>query len=366
MVFLQHYVLSRVPSLWQWGWAGVDVFFVLSGFLITGILFDTKEDMHRFRNFYIRRTLRIFPLYYGVLLLILLLTPIMRWNWNSTWICWSVYLGNYVRFLFVQRFVQSGGMLETLQSPVIFQGLPIRIFLGHFWSLGVEEQFYFLWPLIVFSVKDRIKLRNICLAVVLVLPFIRLIAAMKLPRVLVDMEILYRSTPFRIDALLLGGLAALLMRGPERQYLNWFAPKLAIGCVALLIAGLLLPQEILHRPVLFGTTSVLMSSFGFSIIDLLTACIILISLDPNSSVFRLLAVKPLRRLGEISYGFYVFHDIPHVLYILIARWIVGKNYLAEFALSVLIAFVCTLGMASLCYRYFELPFLRLKDRYAPS
>jgi peptidoglycan/LPS O-acetylase OafA/YrhL len=76
-VFLHHYM--SLP----YGWAGVDVFFVLSGFLITGILYDTQDEPHRARNFYIRRTLRIFPLYYGVLLFIFLLTPVLHWAW--TW-----------------------------------------------------------------------------------------------------------------------------------------------------------------------------------------------------------------------------------------------------------------------------------------
>src|ERR1700761_9741340 len=98
MVFYQHYISNTggAPAF-NWGWSGVDLFFVLSGFLITGILYDTRNTLHRFRNFYVRRTLRIFPLYYGVLLMALLLTPVFHWFWHPAQILWPLYLGNYSR-----------------------------------------------------------------------------------------------------------------------------------------------------------------------------------------------------------------------------------------------------------------------------
>src|SRR5438270_7909455 len=79
-VFATHYLLL------PWGFTGVDAFFVLSGFLITGILYDKRDDLHRARNFYVRRSLRIFPLYYGIMLALVLLYPIFRWEWNAHWL----------------------------------------------------------------------------------------------------------------------------------------------------------------------------------------------------------------------------------------------------------------------------------------
>src|ERR1700735_4847882 len=93
MVFGQHYL--QIP----WGWSGVDLFFVLSGFLITGILFDSRDDPFRVRNFYVRRTLRIFPLYYGVMAALLLMETFMLSPHSWSWRLWPVYFGNYARFI---------------------------------------------------------------------------------------------------------------------------------------------------------------------------------------------------------------------------------------------------------------------------
>ena len=133
------------------GWVGVDLFFVLSGFLITGILFDTRGSEHYFRTFYVRRFLRIVPVYYAVLLLYCLWghalidaaeSPELSWNglaWAAT------YLSNYPTGL------HGWGVLPH----------PVR----HLWSLAIEEQFYLLWPLLVYRVDAR-RLMTICLVAV--------------------------------------------------------------------------------------------------------------------------------------------------------------------------------------------------------
>src|SRR5215469_18676569 len=93
LVFSQHYLTFR------WGWSGVNVFFVLSGFLITGILFDSRNDEHRVRNFYVRRALRIFPLYYSAILVVVLFNPLFHWQWSSYWLAWPLYLANYLSLI---------------------------------------------------------------------------------------------------------------------------------------------------------------------------------------------------------------------------------------------------------------------------
>jgi peptidoglycan/LPS O-acetylase OafA/YrhL len=162
-------------TIWDFQMAGVDVFFVLSGFLITGILYDTRDDIHRVRSFYIRRTLRIFPLYYGVFLAIFLLTPLVRWAWTWQWIAWPLYLGNFLRFLYPHlnnHFVNTFADAHLVSRA--YPRLDLR--LGHFWTLCVEEQFYLLWPWVVFTVRDRRKVMAICLACIVVVPIARILA----------------------------------------------------------------------------------------------------------------------------------------------------------------------------------------------
>lgn len=98
IVFWQHYLIGK-PPLYNCGWLGVDVFFVISGFLITGILYDSRERSYRFRDFYARRVLRILPLYYGVLLAILLTKPILHWITPRPMLFWVLHLGNIARYV---------------------------------------------------------------------------------------------------------------------------------------------------------------------------------------------------------------------------------------------------------------------------
>jgi peptidoglycan/LPS O-acetylase OafA/YrhL len=217
LVFFQHY--AGIP----WGWSGVNIFFVLSGFLITGILVDTRDHPHRARNFYIRRTLRIFPLYYGIFIILLLLTPLMHWSMG--WLAWPLYLGNFLRFWAPG----PQGSVQQMAADAQLLGVGF-IYLGHFWSLCVEEQFYLIWPWIVFRVRSTRTLLWICTATVVVVPLLRVVTSHYAPPWMLDAELLYRVTPFQLDSLLLGGLLAVLWRGAHRTTLLTVARIVAVVC----------------------------------------------------------------------------------------------------------------------------------------
>ncbi|MGD0796596.1 MAG: acyltransferase [Acidobacteriaceae bacterium] len=350
MVFTFHYL--QIP----WGWAGVDIFFVLSGFLITGILFDARDQPHRIRDFYLRRTLRIFPLYYGVILLLVLLWPIFHWEWNWHWLAWPLYLGNFLRGY--RPFLVRSPLEMLADFQPLSRTFPsIQPYLGHFWSLCVEEQFYLVWPWVLFWLRDRRKLLALCLACVALCPLARVVGSHMLPKFMLDQEVLYRWTPFRVDALLLGGALALVRRGPS----PWRLLLLARIGFATLTAAVLLWLA-LNPSARQGTLTYVYPAWkmtwGLSFIDLFAACVVVMALEFGSITFRLLNLRPLRWLGRISYGAYVFHDLFNLEILDFVQHRTGHYRLPSTALALAI----TLLLAWASFRWFEAPFIRLKDR----
>jgi peptidoglycan/LPS O-acetylase OafA/YrhL len=356
MVFCQHYGGGRA-RIFGWGWAGVDVFFVLSGFLITGILFDSQDQPHRFRDFYIRRTLRIFPLYYAIWLVILLLAPVAQWQWNLRWALWPAYVGNYARFFFL-NVPGDPYRFDRLTFGAVVQGWfgsPMHLYIGHFWSLCVEEQFYLLWPFIVYKVRRRETLMKICLSVVILSPLLRWLLSMTVPSRMLRMELLYRSLPTRLDALLLGGLLALCLRGRQRDWLHRWGRFMLLGATALLAVLYMTAVNVMRLP-LEGSASI----YVFTLIDFFAAALILESIHSGSILGRVLSMRPLRSLGVISYGFYVYHDLLHDFYSYFGRRFFPAH---AFVATTLSAFVCSVAISVVSYRFLERPLLKLKGRF---
>lgn len=365
MVFFQHY--QQLP----WGWTGVNIFFVLSGFLITGILFDTKDDPHRARNFYVRRTLRIFPLYYAVFLALLLLQPLLHWRWSLAWIAWPLYVANFLRFRSPAASVTDSSQELSADAHLGSARLPnTQLYLGHFWSLCVEEQFYLFWPWIVFWVGSRRALLWICAAAVVAVPLLRLWIQQTAPSWMLSAELLYRATPFQLDALLLGGLAALLWRGSRRGQLVYLARFLALIMSAAAVIYL-------ARTVHFAMPNWCMGyvypswkfTWGLMFVNVFSAALMICILVPGGWVYRFFCLRPLRWIGRISYGAYVLHDIVHDLYVHIVVHL-GSRFplllLHRDAASTLLALIGTLSLAWLSFRILESPFLNLKERWTRS
>lgn len=287
LVMFSHFIVvggnltagSAFSRFMRSGYLGVDLFFTLSGFLITGILLDSKRSTNFFRVFYIRRALRIFPLYYGLLavswLTVVFITPSdgveltgvdsMAWSW--------LYASNI-------GMAVKGTWLAS----------PTWVGLGHFWSLAVEEQFYLVWPLVVFLTPVRF-LRRLCVFLVLASPVVFWL----LPKWIGDVPT-YVSTLSRLGVLAAGGLLAILWREPE-QWTKW-NPLLK---PAVLLGGALLLLERSYLPVLSFAEPSLVLVLGAACVGLAA------SGNGPRLVQRFFESRVLRWLGKYSYGIYVYH-----------------------------------------------------------
>jgi peptidoglycan/LPS O-acetylase OafA/YrhL len=235
----------------------------------------------------------------------------------------------------------------------------VRLCFGHFWSLCVEEQFYLIWPWVVFWVRDRRRLLYVCLACVVICPLMRVVGNHMLPQYMLEQEVLYRWTPFRVDGLLLGGLVALMRRGPSPQRLLLGA-RVGFGVLcSILVLWLALDPAARHRPEGYVYPA-WHYTWGLVFVDLLSACMIVLALESGSMIFRVFNLRPLRWLGRISYGAYVFHDILHLEYRgFVTNYLVDERGYATAAF----ALFCTLVLAWASFRWYESPFIRLKERW---
>jgi peptidoglycan/LPS O-acetylase OafA/YrhL len=339
------FLMKLTTAITATGWLGVSLFFTLSGFLITGILLDTKHKPAYFQSFYLRRTLRIFPLYYAVIAFTVFVAPLIAWS--PHWID-SVFRTQWLYWLYITNwFLPFGSLIWGLST---------------FWSLAVEEQFYLLWPLVVRYVTSR-RLLFLCLGVIVATPFIRL--ALRMAGLPADVNYFWTIT--RWDALFAGALVAILLRDVAwRESLRWWQGRVAAvaGAALIVLVGL---QHGFHSDGL-GTQVI-----GQSLIAILSACLIAYAVEEGPSAKRrlqaFLSFGALRTLGKYSYAMYIFHFPIHMLLTPYAEaWVQGADTPARFARVAL--YVSTvLGLSFLAalvsWRLIEKPFLDLKDKIAP-
>jgi len=304
----------------EWGWAGVNLFFVLSGFLITGIILDSRNDPHFFRNFYARRSLRIWPVYVLLLLLVFVLVPL---TFNGFWV--AVYQTRHAPWPYLVLFVQNLFVL-TLPGTI-----------GPTWSLAIEEQFYVIWAPLARFIRNR----NLMFALILV------IAASPFMRAANHGSLTPTHTLIHLDGLAFGSLIAVALR-----ILNWTAArfrKIALASMATAI-------PVLAYLLYVG------SAFSDSFLALMFAGMLLLALTTSGSrgfYNRALNAAPLRFYGRISYGLYMIHILAFTL--------IGAfdEKMAPFGVAgdmtvVAVRIALATGVATAMWFGFEQPILKLK------
>jgi peptidoglycan/LPS O-acetylase OafA/YrhL len=309
----------------------------LSGFLITGILYDAREERHYFRNFYVRRSLRIWPLYYGVLAAVLLLLPLLSSGLAAGFSAARDHQGwLWLYGANIYNSWQGGWMLGKFD---------------HFWSLAVEEHFYLVWPLVIFFASRKTSLR-VCAALMILTPLARIgwLACGG------NSTAAESFTLFRVDALAAGAWVALVIRTESGRRLleRWSGPVLAVTTLVLL------PMAITGKRVLYLPETLYAVFFGAVLVYAVT-------LPDRHWISKFWKGRSLRFLGKYSYAMYVFQNL---LIPIAAIWFTsetlskscGSRLVGEFC-YVAIMFAATLVVALASWHLFEKHFLSLKKHF---
>jgi peptidoglycan/LPS O-acetylase OafA/YrhL len=336
---IEHGAWHLLAYLVHPGWIGVQLFFALSGFLITGALLDSQRATNYFRAFYARRALRILPLYYTVLILLLIVAPALH-------LAPTLLRADLKEQLSLWLFIVNW----THTAPYGF---------AHFWSLAVEEQFYLVWPFVV----HRLSVRRLFAVCICMAP-IALIARCIMIYSGANSWAVYAATTSRLDVLALGGAGACLLRIPAAR--AWLAARLtAVNLAALALFVVSIP---LART--YDADAIQCQIFGYTLLALCCATLVTTAAESDAQarhivLGRILGWGPLRSCGKYSYAIYIFHQLIHKL--LGEPWMVSKFGGHPPALAVY-AYSLTIGLVSFCaaflsYQLLERHFLALKHLF---
>jgi peptidoglycan/LPS O-acetylase OafA/YrhL len=325
------------------GWVGVDLFFVLSGFLITGILLDTKASAHRFRNFYARRAVRIFPLYYAFLAGLFIILPAVHAPASHDYAELRLGQGWYWLYLTNVWVLLRNGVGSSLFGT------------GHLWSLSIEEQFYLVWPAIIFALSRRSALA-VCGAVIIAAPLVRI----AMHESGFGVYAIYTFTAARVDPLAAGAALALALRSVRgRQALARAALPLACGSAVYLVALVAVLGDATNL-----TTG--MEIFGLTPVFLMWSGLLARGLTCEVTLIRRIGnLAALRWTGRYSYAMYIFHwpIAVGMAAELGVRTIIPGSPIASEALFFALASATTALAAVTSWNLLEQPFLRLKRRF---
>lgn len=350
IVFL-HHVLINIHSenliinfflvvIQKNGWVGVDLFFVLSGFLITTLLLKerAKYGKYSLKNFWIRRSLRIWPLYYLALMVGFFVFPFIPLPGFYSLDSYLLHIKEQLPFY----------LLFLGNWHVSFFGYSNFSTISHLWTISLEEQFYLLWPIILLFINSLKKAYLWVFIIVFFSLFFRFIFAL----LGTQHPGIYTNTIARIDTLTMGGLLALL-----NFYNPYFLSKVRRFTkppFQILVFSTLL--IILYKFYFFNPGMVFQVVFGYFIITLFMSYFIVNALYNKSLFVRITSHPIIVYLGKISYGLYIWH----ILAINIARLLLRNTSILGI---LLISFLLTIFLGYVSYNFYERIFLNLKEKY---
>jgi peptidoglycan/LPS O-acetylase OafA/YrhL len=337
-------LLYRFGSAFRLGWAGVDLFFILSGFLIGGILLEARGASNYFSVFYLRRLHRIVPIHYLWVTLFVLVAAVTGGAVSRVMpIGSSAFHTIPLFYLFLQNYLQLpfGSLIWTWLAPS--------------WSLGVEEQFYLVAPPLIRVLSGK-ALKKVLLATVVAAPILRVLVYRFLPNGGASM---YVWMPCRADSLAFGVLAAIYWRdGTVRQ---WYEMNRRLFLLALAVLAAAIPFFIKW---MFVPYTLAMGAFGFTWLAMLFTGLLLFSLlEPHGAWASFLRLGFLREMGKLSYCMYLIHlAILHLSHRIVLHSLPRIYDLRGAAVS-LFAFFLTYGFAKISWVVFEHPLIRSGHKF---
>jgi peptidoglycan/LPS O-acetylase OafA/YrhL len=327
-------VIRALTKMSVLGQTGVDLFFVLSGFLITGILLKAKGKPHYFRNFYMRRTVRIFPLHYFALIIVFVVLPVTS-------------LAGWVPF----RTQLWGWFYGVTICATFFPGQPVPL---HFWSLAVEEHFYLVWPAVVRACSAR-KLALVCAGCMVGSLVMRIVL----------LRLGYSSFFFtlcRLDGLAVGALMAIVVREPNGfGQLQRYRPRTILAVSVLAFGGLWVMFS--------GAGNTFIQAVKGFLAAVMYGSLVGATVIPSSRLLAtLFASRLLRTAGKYSYGLYVWDGIIQgplepLLHVKHFAALVPSSPGTAYAIAGMVQAGATIVAALLSWQLLEKRFLKLKTRF---
>jgi peptidoglycan/LPS O-acetylase OafA/YrhL len=324
----------------KFGWIGVDLFFVLSGFLITDILIKTREQKNFLSGFYLRRILRIFPLYYGVLILFFIVAPLAD-RINDQY---DFYITN------------QGMLWGHLQNWLYITNSEPNNYgmFTHFWSLSIEEQFYLFWPLVILACKQIKTLLAISCSILFLCIAFRFSTWLYFGNGNLNYSLQYMT---RLDGLCVGSLIAVWR---YKSVTTVMKKMILLACILLSLHAVTFLLAKLFFPGLSH-----FSIFGYSSIAIIFGIILVFLIQKRTSLTTIVFEnKVLKGLGKISYGLYVYHWPILVLFkIYVLTWLVDSGMAASYSYIIvsLSAAAVAILLSFLSYHLLEKRILALKE-----
>lgn len=342
--FTEHPVLETFTSFTSVGWVGVDIFFTLSGFLITSILLRAKDGPHYFKNFYMRRVLRIFPLYYAAIVLVLFFVPKLETEFTD-----NLSIALPVMLIYQQNWA------------MLFDGFYMTQYLGITWSLAIEEQFYLLWPLVVYRLNTG-KLVKFSLWYMVISWLFRIFGTLLWHDAGQATTFFFYASFARFEQVLIGGLLAIFLtyQGAKEQVRRYAFPVFLASFFAFVVLCLMSLPGVPHPD--YGSLPLTYGGYTAAALFSVGLVGVFVTYPPQNLVRRLFQNPLLTFLGRYSYSMYLFHMVP-TLILLDVFWRSGMRGWKPFLLYPIATYAATVVIAVLTWHLLEKHMLNLKKYF---